>query len=228
MSGISAEQKKMLNGVREKVKDYLTAKRYAHTLETEKEAANLGGMFFTGDDCADKIFKLRLSALLHDITKNYTIEKQLKCCEKFGIIVNADDLYAPKIFHAKTAAEVARDEFTEFGDVTADDEVIAGIRWHTTGRAGMTLFESLVYMADYIEPSRDFEGCITLRRYFYDNPPAKNGAPYAEKLRHLRNTMIMSYDMTIKNLISENSVIDADTISARNYFIIGGAEAWWE
>jgi len=222
---MTAEQKKTLIAVREKVKDYTTSKRYAHTLEVEKEAANLGKMYYIGDDAADKIFKLRLSALLHDITKNYTVEKQLKCCEKFGIMVSDNDTHSPKIFHAKTAAEVAG---ADFGDFAVGDEVKSGIRWHTTGHAGMTLFESIVYLADYIEESRDFEDCIKLRWYFYGNPPAKQGAPYAEKLCHLRNTMIMSYDMTIKNLISENAVIDADTISARNYFIVGGEDRWWE
>ena len=81
----------------------------------------------------------------------------------------------------------------------------------------MTLFEMLIYLADYIEKGRTFEDCVELRKYFYLNIESAN--TYEDKLEVLRKTMLLSFDMTIKNLLDENGLVDLDTISARNSFV---------
>jgi len=91
------------------------------------------------------------------------------------------------------------------------------VRYHTTGRADMTVFEAIVYLADYIEDTRTFADCVTLRRYFYEN--IARAVTTEEKLAVLTDTMILSFDMTIKNLIEENAPIDSDTIAARNFYV---------
>ena len=209
---MKAEKKinsEMLSSLREQIKPYLTPKRYLHTLAVEEEAAALSGIFFPEDGETEN--RLRASALLHDITKALSLEKQLQYCEKFGIIVRKDDILSPKIFHAKTAADLARVDFADF----VDDEILDGVRWHTTGRYGMTLFESIVYLADYIEKTRTFDDCVKLREYFYSS--ISEGKP---KQDVLCDTMILSFDMTIKNLSEESALIDNDTVEARNYFLI--------
>ena len=193
--------------MRERVRDYLKPKRYLHTLAVEEEAARLGELFLP-----DRINALRAAALLHDITKRDDLEKQLQYCSEFGIIYDVLERSSPKLFHAKTAAELARRDFAEF----VDDEIISGIRWHTTGREQMTAFESIVYLADYIEKTRTFPDCVELRRYFWDGV-AESGADAAE---HFKKTMVLSFDMTIRNLIEENAPIDRDTVAARNRFIL--------
>jgi nicotinate-nucleotide adenylyltransferase len=65
------------------------------------------------------------------------------------------------LLHSKTGAEIAK---VEFG---MSDAVYDAIKWHTTGKADMTLLEKIVYMADYIEPNRDFEGVEQLRSLAY-------------------------------------------------------------
>ncbi|MBR3415214.1 MAG: bis(5'-nucleosyl)-tetraphosphatase (symmetrical) YqeK [Clostridia bacterium] len=197
----------MLSVLRERVRDYLKPKRYLHTLAVEEEAARLGELFLP-----DRINALRAAALLHDITKRDDLEKQLQYCSEFGIIYDVLEKSSPKLFHAKTAAELARRDFAEF----VDDEIISGIRWHTTGREQMTVFESIVYLADYIEKTRTFPDCVELRRYFWGGI-AEPGADVAE---HFKKTMVLSFDMTIRNLIEENAPIDRDTVAARNRFIL--------
>lgn len=194
--------------LRERVKPYLTEKRYAHTLSVEREAAKLGAIYLP-----DKIMKLRASALLHDITKRYSDEKQLQCCKEFGIITDMYERVQTKTLHAKTAAEVAKRDFPEF----ADPEIISGIRWHTTGHAGMTCFESIVYLSDYIEETRTFDDCVKLRSYFYDR--LASAVDINEKNRVFEDTMIMSFDKTVELLIADGEYISTDTIDARNYFI---------
>lgn len=198
-----------LNMIRESVKKYLTDKRYIHTLAVEKEVTELGKIYFPGDSCT--VLKLRCAALLHDITKNLSLEKQLQYCQKFDIMVRNGEELSPKIFHAKTGAELAREEFPFF----VDEEIISGIRWHTTGRRNMTVFQCLVYLADYIEETRTFADCVTLRDYFYSEISKEN----ADKDHVLVSTMIMSFNMTMRNLIEESALIDSDTVEARNYFI---------
>lgn len=195
--------------LREKIRPYLKEKRYLHTLSVERESASLSEIFFPHDKQTE--MRLRVSALLHDITKALSLEKQLQYCEEFGIIVRKDDFLSPKVFHAKTASALAARDFADF----TDEEILSGIRWHTTGRYGMSLFESIIYLADYIEPERTFDDCVRLREYFYSS---LNGTAFSEDV--LVDTMILSFDMTISALMKEGALIDSDTIEARNYFVI--------
>ena len=199
---------KMLEPLRLQVKDYLTEKRYAHTLAVETEAGALAALFLPAEAC-----RLRAAALLHDITKRLNLEKQLQLCQSFGIMVSTDEAKAPKLLHAKTAAALVQRDFPAF----ADSRVLSAIRWHTTGRAGMTLFEALLYLADYMEPTRTFADCVTLRRFFYEKVTAVKAAE--ERMEALRQTMVLSFDMTIRQLLAEGALVDRDTIEARNWFL---------
>jgi len=196
-----------LSSLRERVRPYLSEARYRHTLEVEEEAARIGAVYLP-----DKIPSLRAAALLHDITKAYSLEKQLQCCEKFGILLEKATLSSPQVLHALTGAAVAGEDFPD----CTDEEILSGIRWHTTGHDGMTVFESIVYLADYIEPSRTFDDCIALRSYFWDGLPG-DGARAAAV--HLCRTMVYSFDLTIRSLLGEGRALGTDTVLARNCFL---------
>ncbi len=194
--------------LRERIRPYLKENRYAHTLEVEKEAVRLGTIYLP-----ERIPSLRVAALLHDITKAQPYEKQLQICEKYGIILSGSDAASPKVLHAITGAAFAADVFS---DVT-DEEILGGIRWHTTGRDGMTVFESLIYLADFIEPTRTFEDCAALRKYFRDGL-SETYDPLTLTL-HLCRTMVYSFDLTIGILLREGERIGTDTVLARNCFL---------
>jgi nicotinate-nucleotide adenylyltransferase len=162
----------------------------------------------------DKLDILGAAALLHDITKEYSSDKQLQICREFGIIISKQDILTPKTFHAKTAAALIPSLYPAF----ADDEVLSAVRWHTTGRADMTLTEKLVYLADYIDESRTFDDCVTLRRMFWEAEPEKMGE--TERRKHLDRVLIRSYDMTLAGLIAEGAPISDDTFRARNALIV--------
>jgi len=198
----------MLAELREKIRPYLTEKRYLHTLEVEEEAARIGAVFLP-----DKTEKLRAAALLHDITKQASFEKQLQYCEEFGIILDRADLESPKVLHAITAAALAEREFPEY----ADEEILSGVRWHTTGHDGMSVFETVLYLADYIELSRTFEDCINVRNYFWGSMP--NADDRVVQTVHLCRTMVYCFDLTIRSLIEESEPIRLDTVEARNCFL---------
>ena len=197
-----------LDSIRNVVKEFEDEKRFLHTLGVEEEAQSLGEIFMP-----DKIDKLRLAAILHDITKCFSNEKHLALCEEHNIELDMKH-FTSKLFHSKTGSEYAK---KLLGSELVDSEVYNAILYHTTGRENMKLFEQIIYLADYIEPNRTFEDCVTLRKYFYES--IKNATEDDEKINILNKTMLLSFDMTIKNLIEEGKKIDLETIKARNYFI---------
>ena len=136
---------------------YLKGKRVPHVLGTEQEAIRLAQRY--GAD----VKKARVAALLHDCTKKLEMDEQMALCRHYDIPLNELEQKALKLLHSKTGAEIARDVFG------VDEEVYRAICWHTTGRAGMTLLEKILYLADYIEPTRDFDGVDELRRVCYED-----------------------------------------------------------
>lgn len=198
----------MNNKIKDDILSYITGKRYIHTLSVERECENLSQIFEL-----DAINAQRLSAaaLLHDITKEKNTEEQILLCKYYGIPITDEDMSAPKIFHAKTGAYFARDKFPDL----TDDLIFGCIWWHTTGRGKMNLLEKLLYLADYIEETRTFTDCVELRRYFYTR------IDRSDKIKLLNKTLILSFDMTIKSLIDDGSIINSDTIKSRNYLLKG-------
>ena len=130
-----------------------------------------------------------------------------------GVELEADAVLAPKTLHARTAAALIPKMYPEF----ATETVVSAVRWHTTGREGMTTAEKIIYLADYIDMSRTFSDCVRLRDYF--NSKDVRTMPEEEKDEHLTRTLIMSFDMTIRGLLDEGLPISRDSIEARNALV---------
>lgn len=200
----------MLDGLRQRINEaarngMMSEKRCRHTLEVEKMVQRLGEVYLP-----EMINSLRAAALLHDVTKEYSFDMQIKLCAELGVEVGETEYYAPKTLHAMTGAAVILRDYPEF----ATDEIVGYVRWHTTGRRGMTLGERLVYLADYIDMSRTFEDCVALRNYFFGVDIVS--MTEEERLDHLDRTLLKSFDMTIKSLLEGTSPISEDTVNARN------------
>lgn len=198
----------MLSELRHELEKKMSAKRLRHTLEVEKMAVRLGELYLP-----EKTDELRAAALLHDITKEYPKDRHIAVCAKYALDVERDELYAPKTLHARTAAALIPDEYAQF----ATEDVVSAVRWHTTGHADMKLIEKLIYLADYIDMSRDFEDCVVLREAFFSAEPEKMSQN--ERLLHLDKILVYSFDMTIGHLLEDGSPISAHTISARNALV---------
>ena len=203
-----------LSALRTSLASSMSEKRYRHTIEVENMVIRLGELY-----APEKILILRAAALLHDITKEYSSDHHLMIFAQKGLSLTREDLLAPKTFHARTAAALIGESYPEL----AEDEVISCVRWHTTGRRGMTICEKLLYLADYIDDSRTFSSCVLLRRYFFGAEPELMTKEELE--RHLRATLLLSYEHTLKDLLSEGAPIDEDTIRARNELLVEEAKA---
>ena len=199
---------KKLDILRRSVCEGLSEYRARHILEVEKMAIRLGELYFPMSKM--KLKKLCAAALLHDITKELKTDEQLKLCEEYRIELSSCDMNSPKTLHAITAAAVIPEKYPEF----ADDEIISAVRWHTTGRAGMSTFEKLIFLADYIDMSRSFDDCITLRNFFWDKAPEEMDMP--SRNEHLRQTLLLACDFTLRSLEKEGAHISHYTLEMKS------------
>ena len=119
------------------------------------------------------------AGILHDVTKALDGPLQLTLCAEYGTILSDFGKKYPKTLHALTGALVAERIFGE------NPAVVEAIRHHTTGRANMTLLEKIIYVADYMEPNRDFPGVEKLRELAFSNIDAALKLGLEMTLEHL-------------------------------------------
>ena len=181
----------MRKGILSRLKGY----RYEHSLGVERAAIWLAEKY--GGDPE----KAGVAAILHDITKHLSPQEQLNLCEKYGIIPCTVEKSEPKILHTKTAAAITRAEYGK------PEDVCTAIACHTTGRHGMTILDKILYLADYIEETRDFPGVDKARKL------AKHDIDRA---------LLYCYDQTLIELVERGKLIHSDTIAAYNDMIRQG------
>lgn len=169
---------------------FLKAKRVAHVLGTEETAVKLAEKYG-----ADKE-KARVAALLHDCTKRLSMAEQLALCEKYAISLDELEQKALKLLHAKTGAAIARDIFG------VDEEIYNAILWHTTGKADMTKLEKVIYLADYIEPNRDFPGLEELRAAVWED---------------IDKGLLLGLTMTVREMEEMGNPIHKNTLEAKEF-----------
>ncbi len=188
--GTNADLKNLsISQLRPVALSYLKHKRIPHVLGTEQEAIRLAERY--GAD----VEKARVAALLHDCTKKLDMDAQLALCDHYGIELDELERVSLKLLHSKTGAALARDVFG------VDEEIYNAIWWHTTGHAGMTLLEKIIYLADYIEPSRDFPGVDKLRQVCY---------------KDLNEGLCLGLEMTIQEMTDMGNPVHRATLEARD------------
>ena len=162
-------------------------KRVPHVVGCSQTAVELARRYGENETDAKR------AGILHDITKLLSGTEQLKLCEKYAIMISNLERQTPKLLHAKTGAAVAKYIFGE------NEAVCQSIFWHTTGRAEMTTLEKIIYLADYVEPNRDFSGVETLRRLAAEDLDA---------------AMCLGLQMTLQQLKARNLEINVNSLAA--------------
>ena len=189
--GTSADLRRLdLEDLRCVALSMLDPRRIPHVLGTEETAAALALRWGADEESA------RRAALLHDCTKKFDKELQLALCRQYGIEPDAAERREGKLLHAITGAAVA---YADFG---VSGEVRDAIRWHTTGKADMTLLEKIIYLADYIEPTRDFCDLTELRRLAFED---------------LDGALLLGFTMAVEDLREKGMVVHPDSVRARDY-----------
>lgn len=134
-------REKILTRLKGKISD----KRLEHSIGVEYTAASLA--FVYGVD----IEKARTAGLLHDLAKGIPAKEKLEKARKHGIPVNKIEEKNPDMLHAKLGAYYAKRKY----DID-DEEILSAIECHTTGKPDMSMLDKIIFVADYIEPNRNY------------------------------------------------------------------------
>lgn len=178
--------------IKEKVQQNLSEKRYLHTIRVSQLAKQLAERF--GVD----VIRVEKAALIHDYLKetpNEQLQHYLVSANDPSQVLNAH----PILWHGPAAAEIATDAFG-----IADQSIIDAIRYHTTGRAHMNEVEEIVFIADYMEPSRSFPGIDKVR----------NAAEHS-----IKKSIAYALGNTITYLIGQRGEIHPLTFEAYNDYV---------
>lgn len=136
------------------------------------------------------------AGVLHDITKALDGPLQLTLCAAYGKILDDFSKKYPKTLHALTGSLVAERIFGE------NSRVVSAICSHTTGKADMNLLETIVYVADYMEPNRDFPGVERLRELAFSD---------------IRAALKLGLEMTLDHLKDQGSEVSPMSREALDY-----------
>ncbi|WP_172194043.1 bis(5'-nucleosyl)-tetraphosphatase (symmetrical) YqeK [Saccharibacillus qingshengii] len=176
----------------ERVSSQMPARRWQHTLGVMASAVELAELY--GADPA----RAELAAIIHDVAKYWPVQRQAAVIAENGL--NAELLnYDAPLWHSEVGAYVAEYEYG-----IEDREVVDAIRYHTSGREGMTLLDKVVCLADYIEPGRDFPGVELIR---------------GKARLSLEEGLIAGFDSTLRVLVERGQQIFPTTVLARNDLI---------
>lgn len=183
-------RERLLQALRDEVPEH----RFRHTLGVMEAAVRLAERY--GADPA----KAEMAAILHDIAKYWPVER-LRAAVQASAFPQDVLAYDAVLWHGPVAAEVAR---TRFG--VTDEDVLNAIRYHTTGRPGMSVLEKVVCLADYIEPGRQFPGVDEIRRLAEADLDAALAKALGGTIAYLISRGMRVYPLT---LLAYNDLIGA-------------------
>lgn len=180
------------------IRDLLDDYRYNHSLCVADEAKRLAILY---SEDADNAY---LAGLLHDITKNFTIDEHLNIFSKFDIILSDVEKISVPIWHGISASAYVKHTLG-----MNDEKIISAIRYHTTAKSNMSLFEKLIYLADYTSADRNYPDVDVMRDLVNES---------------IEDAMLYSLKYTIKDLISKERAVHPDTLNAYNEIILNKME----
>lgn len=181
------EYKKMLES-------RLVPDRYVHSLSVADCAKYLAEKY--GADAG----KAYLAGLLHDVMKNADASEQLSILRRDNVVLTSCEAANPKLWHAMAGASFLK---LEMG--FKDKDFLNSVRYHTTGRAGMSLLEKIIYIADFNSADRDYKDADKMRKL------AENS---------LESAMLFALKFSIEKLAKSGKTIHTDSVNCYNELVI--------
>ena len=181
---------KMYSEYIEHLKETLDEYRFKHSLSVADRAVVLAQKYGADKD------KAYLAGLLHDVTKNKSNDEQLQFFEESAIMLSSVEKASPKVWHAISGAAFLENKLN-----IKDKDILNAVRYHTTGRAGMSLLEKIIYIADFTSADRTYPDVDVLRE-IVDNS--------------LDEGIIYALKYTIVSLCNKNQLVHPDTLDAYN------------
>lgn len=174
----------------EEIKKRLSKYRFIHSINVADEAKRLALKYGADPE------KAYTAGLIHDIAKDLPKDEQLKMLADSGTKLSDVERQSPKVWHAMCGELILRNELN-----VTDEEILSAVRYHTTAKAGMSLLEKVLYIADYTSAERDYPDVDVMRE---------------KTERSLEEAMQYGLEFTIHELINEHRPVHPDSINAYN------------
>lgn len=176
------------------LRTHLNVQRYEHSLRVRDTAVKMAEFYKADRE------KARLAGLVHDCAKDMSDSELKELVSKHGYQIDEVCKYSSAIMHGLGGSIIAKEVMA-----IEDEDILNAVTYHTTGRKGMSILEKIIYLADYIEPMRNFPMVEKLRELSY---------------KSLDDALLLSFNNTINYVISRGQLLHYDTIAARNYLLI--------
>ena len=176
------------------IKGRMSKKRYVHSVNVAKAARQLAVQY--GAD----VEKAVIAGILHDITKETPYDEQLQIINSNGIMLDDVQRFLPKTWHAISGSLYIKEYLN-----IQDTDIINAVRYHTSGRADMSLLEKVIFVADFIGEERNYKGVDIMRQ---------------KAKRSLEEAMLYGVSFSISDLTARQYAIDANTLGLYNRLIL--------
>lgn len=176
------------------IKPLMSEYRYNHSVNVSKEAVRFAKRFGADEE------KAAIAGILHDITKELPKEEQLQIILDSGIILDNIQKNAPKLWHGLSGSLYIKKHLG-----IDDEDILNAIHYHTTGRAGMSLLEKIIFVADFTSEERTYKGVATMRK---------------KAKKSLENAMLYGFKFTFSDLTSRELAIHPDELSCYNELVL--------
>lgn len=184
----------MIGEIKKDLIEDISQNRYQHTLRVVETCKKLSKIY--GAD----LIKTEIAALLHDSAKFSCEEKIFNKARELDALDDEIYIYNKDIIHAPLASKIAKDKYN-----IQDEDILNAIKYHTTGRKNMSLLEKVIFIGDFIEPSRNFDGIGKIRNLAFVD---------------LDKSLLLALNTNLKFLLKKEKLISRDTIEARNYLMM--------
>ena len=174
------------------LKEKLSAKRYAHSVNVAAECRKLAQKY--GED-PDKAY---FAGLLHDICKELPDDEQKELVISSGFTYCREELETKSLWHAVAGAGFVKKEFG-----IEDIDILNAIRFHTVGRAGMSRLEEIVYLGDLISAERDYKDVDRMRKLAYSS---------------LNDAMLEAFAFSIRSVVKKGGLVPICTAEGYNFY----------
>lgn len=193
MDYIGSELLREYDSIKKYLSNTLSEKRFNHSEGTAKTAEELAIIY------KEDSRKAYLAGLVHDCTRETDMIVQSNMLKALGITTDEMTLSTKELLHAHTA------EYLMINHLNInDEEIISAVKFHTTGRENMSLLEKIIFLADVIEPSRNFPGIDYIRQLASEN---------------IDEALLAAFESSIKFLLGKRQMIHPNTLLARNYIL---------
>jgi len=197
------QESDLISKIESHLPEYITPERYKHTMGVREEAIKLSCLY-KGD-----IFKVECASLLHDVARDLPLEVMQSIFREdrltFSSKLESNIINNPLLLHPIVGSIIARKRFG-----IKDREILRSIEIHTTGDCSMNLLDKILFVADYIEPERQFRGVVKARKLAYKNLDMAVWYIFRSLLRHL---LIEQRYICIKTVLGYNEMVGTEICS---------------